>query len=337
MTPIQNRYEFLLFFDCIDGNPNGDPDNGNLPRIDPQSGHGLVSDVALKRRVRDYVQLLGQKIFIQHRTNLNRFIAEAHENTGTVGAQPTKEKVDAAAQWMCKEFFDVRTFGAVMGTGMNAGQVRGPVQITFARSLHPIFTLDIAITRGAVSENVSGAKTSSDYQRWELQQPENALQTIGRKASMPYGLYIARGFISAFDAQATGFSETDLELVLEALINMFEHNRSASKGMMSTRRLIVFKHIGTDSVPKQRAREAMLGRVPAHRLLDLGQIVSVTLKDETSAPRQFADYTITVDKDRLPKGVAMLNEEYWHSENLEHLWWTANTKQRSNKVRTTST
>ena len=323
MKPIGNRYEFLLLFDCVDGNPNGDPDNGNLPRIDPQSGQGLVSDVALKRHLRNYVQLLGHKIFIQHRTNLNRFIAEAYEKTGLQGGKPTKDKVDAAAQWMCKEFFDVRTFGALMSMGANAGQVRGPVQITFARSLNPIFPMDLAITRGAVTEDLGRTKTSADYQTWELQQPEDSLRTIGRKSLIPYGLYMSQGFISAFDAQVTGFSEADLEIVLEALMNMFEHNRSASKGSMTTRRLVVFKHLGTAKNPQQRAREAMLGRVPAQRLLELGQIINVALKDEMIAPRHFADYTVTVDKNRLPKGVAMLDAEYWNPDHLEQSWQTA--------------
>ncbi|MDW8481328.1 MAG: type I-C CRISPR-associated protein Cas7/Csd2 [Meiothermus sp.] len=189
--PIQNRYEFLLFFDVQDGNPNGDPDSGNAPRIDPEDGHGLVSDVALKRRIRNYVQAAREKtpgfaIFVQHGTNLNRPIFEAHVNTpGGYTGSKTKDKVEAARRWMCEQFFDVRTFGAVMSTGANAGQVRGPVQITFARSLDPIFPAEFSITRGAVAEDVKNAKTLEDYLRWEKEQPEDKLRTMGRKSQVP--------------------------------------------------------------------------------------------------------------------------------------------------------
>ncbi|GIW37724.1 MAG: type I-C CRISPR-associated protein Cas7/Csd2 [Meiothermus sp.] len=311
--PIQNRYEFLLFFDVQDGNPNGDPDSGNAPRIDPEDGHGLVSDVALKRRIRNYAQAAGASIFVQHGTNLNRSIFEAHEKTeGGFTATKTKDKVEAARRWMCQHFFDVRTFGAVMSTGANAGQVRGPVQITFARSLDPIFPAEFSITRGAVAEDVKNAKTLEDYLRWEKEQPEDKLRTMGRKSKVAYGLYLAKGFISAHLAQGTGFSQTDLKLLVEALLNMYDHDRSASKGMMATRRLFLFQHTGTDPHnAEQNKRQAMLGCAPAHRLLDLGQVVSVQRLDESKPPRRFGDYEVKADSQKLPKGVRMLELDAW--------------------------
>ena len=321
-SPIANRYEFLLFFDCENGNPNGDPDSANMPRTDPQTGHGLVTDVCLKWHVRNYVQLRGEKVFIQTATNLNRFILEAHENTGGRAAKPTKSKVEKAAAWMCQQYFDVRTFGALMTTGANAGQVRGPVQITFAKSIDPILPLEFAITRGAIAQDLPKAKTAAEYLQWEEDQPVEELRTMGRKTLIPYGLYVARGFISAFDAQVTGFSQADLSLLLESLLNMFDHAHSASKGFMSSRRLIVFKHIGTDSTAKQRAVEAMLGRAPAHRLLDLGSVVSVKLKDKTQMPRQFSDYILTVDLSKVLKGINVLDLEMWDSDKMSTTWWT---------------
>jgi CRISPR-associated protein Csd2 len=308
---IQNRYEFLFLFDCENGNPNGDPDAGNSPRIDPEDMHGLVSDVALKRRVRNYIQTsfdnnAPNSIFIEHATNLNKPITKSHEVTGgapTGGA--TRGQVNAAKDWMCQTFFDVRTFGAVMSTGANAGQVRGPVQFSFARSVDPILPLDVSITRMAVAEKVSGAKTSADYEKWENEQEEDKLRTMGRKALIPYGLYIAKGFISANLAKGTGFSEDDLKNLWEALLNMYDHDRSASKGMMSCRGLYVFKHVGTDSDPNQRIKQAMLGCAPAHKLLDKGAIIDIVRKSATS-PRSFSDYEVVVHRDRLPAGVELL-------------------------------
>ncbi len=319
---IENRYEFMLIFDCENGNPNGDPDSGNAPRVDPEDGHGLVSDVALKRRIRNYAQAAGQKIFIQHGTNLNRPIFESHEKTegGFTGVK-TKAKVGLAKDWMCENFFDVRTFGAVMSTGANAGQVRGPVQITFARSTNPIFSIEASITRGAVAEDIKNAKTLSEFVQWEANQPEDTLRTMGRKSLIPYGLFVAKGFISAHLAQGTGFSETDLKMLLESLMNMYDFDRSASKGMMATRRLIVFKHIGTDNgSAEDTKRQAMLGCAPAQRLLDLGQIISIELKDKTKAPRQFNDYSVQTDTSKLPKGVQMLELDYWDASALENGW-----------------
>lgn len=329
MSTIANRYEFLYFFDCENGNPNGDPDAGNAPRIDPEDMHGLVSDVALKRRLRNYVQMARgnaapDAIYVQHATNLNREIARAHEQTGgfTAGTKPTKERVSQAAQWMCATFYDVRTLGAVMSTGPNAGQVRGPVQLAFARSVDPILPLDAAITRMAVADTVKEAKSSEDYAKWEAAQDESKLRTMGRKSLIPYGLYVAKGFISANLAEGTGFSENDLALLWEGLINMFDQDRSASKGFMSARKLIAFKHVGTDSDPEQRARQAKMGCAPAHRLLDLSDLdLSDARTEETinenavveirrraaTPPRSFHDYEVTVRPDRAPKGVEVLN------------------------------
>jgi len=308
---IQNRYEFLFLFDCENGNPNGDPDAGNSPRIDPEDMHGLVSDVALKRRVRNYIQAsfdnqAPNSIFIEHASNLNKPITKAHEVTGgapTGGAN--RGQVNAAKDWMCQTFFDVRTFGAVMSTGANAGQVRGPVQFSFARSVDPILPLDVSITRMAVAEKVSGAKTAADYEKWENEQEEDKLRTMGRKALIPYGLYVAKGFISANLAKGTGFSDDDLKNLWEALLNMYDHDRSASKGMMSCRGLYVFKHVGTDSDQNQRVKQAMLGCAPAHKLLDKDAIIDIVRKSATS-PRSFSDYEVVVHRNRLPAGVELL-------------------------------
>ena len=311
---IENRYEFLFLFDCENGNPNGDPDAGNAPRIDPEDMYGLVSDVALKRRVRNYVQIAKNNerpnaIFIEHATNLNRPIAESHEQANGVipeKGKASKDKVRLARDWMCKNFYDVRTFGAVMSTGANAGQVRGAVQFSFARSLDKVLPLDISVTRMAVTADVKGAKTIEDYKKWEDDQPEEQLRTMGRKNFIPYGLYAAKGFISANLAQDTGFSEDDLELFWDALLNMYDHDRSASKGMMSCRGLYIFKHTGTDSDLEQRKKQAMLGCAPAHKLLDLGSIIDIKKKEEVDAPRKFADYDLTIHKDSLPAGVELI-------------------------------
>ncbi|MGI9302819.1 MAG: type I-C CRISPR-associated protein Cas7/Csd2 [Gammaproteobacteria bacterium] len=323
---ISNRYEFLFLFDVENGNPNGDPDGGNAPRIDPEDMHGLVSDVALKRRVRNYVQAAkGNKsphaIFIEHATNLNRPITLAHEKTGGVPEKDaTKDKVEAAREWVCRQFYDVRTFGAVMSTGPNAGQVRGPVQFAFARSVGPILPLDISITRMAVAENIKGAKSTADYEKWEAEQPEDKLRTMGRKNLIPYGLYVAKGFVSANLSEQTGFSEDDLALLWEALQNMYDHDRSASKGVMSCRGLYVFKHVGTDSDPEQRKRQAMLGCAPAHKLLDFvversngagasdesrKAVMHIKQRSSDAAPRSFSDYEVTVHEGRLPPGVEL--------------------------------
>ncbi len=309
-NPLTNRYEFLYLFDCENGNPNGDPDAGNAPRIDPEDLHGLVSDVAIKRRLRNYVQAargnqMPDAVFVEHATNLNRPIVRAHEETGTgvdpAGKGANKASVAQARDWMCANFYDVRAFGAVMSTGPNAGQVRGPVQIAFARSLDPVLPLELSITRMAVAETVSGARSSAEYAAWEQQQPEDKLRTMGRKSLIPYGLYLGKGFISAHLAQQTGFSDDDLHLLWEALLGMFEMDRSASKGLMSVREpVFVFKHVGTDTNPEQRVRQSMLGCAPAHKLFDL---VEVTKREGVETPRAFADYAVVFHQSRLPKGV----------------------------------
>jgi len=319
-TPITNRYEFLYLFDCENGNPNGDPDAGNAPRIDPQDMHGLVSDVAIKRRIRNYVQAarankVPNAIFVEHATNLNTKIALAHEKTGGMPPwdtksrrwQTVKAKVGEAAGWLCANFFDVRTFGAVMSTGPNAGQVRGPVQIPFSRSLDPVLSLDLSITRMAVADNeIKGANVGSkEFTEWEERQPEDQLRTMGRKALIPYGLFRGKGFVSAFLAQQTGFSKEDFKLLFEALLNMFEHDRSASKGVMTVRAPIyVFKHVGTDSNAEQRQSQAMLGCAAAQVLFE--NVVTVGRKPGVEAPRSFADYTVEVAMDSVPAGVELL-------------------------------
>ncbi len=308
---IANRYEFLCLFDCVDGNPNGDPDAGNMPRVDPETLYGLVSDVAIKRRIRNYVQLakgnvMPNAIFIEQATNLNGKIVQAHEATGN--PKPTekganKSQVRAASEWMCQNFYDVRAFGAVMSTGPNAGQVRGPVQIAFSRSTDPVLPLDFSITRMAIAEEVARAKSSEDYQKDVDGKPEDKLRTMGRKSLIPYGLYACRGFISAFLAQKSGFTEDDLALLWAALGSMFEHDRSSSKGLMTTQKLVVFKHVGTDSNEEQRRAQAMLGCAPAQKLFNL---VHIERKSIETPPRAFTDYTVTVDKANCPAGIEMI-------------------------------
>lgn len=321
MSTIQNRYEFLYLFDCENGNPNGDPDAGNSPRIDPEDMHGLVSDVAIKRRVRNYIQAAfgntaPNAVFVEHATNLNKPITAAHVATGGApGGGANRSQVGKARDWMCQQFFDVRTFGAVMSTGPNAGQVRGPVQVAFSRSIDPILPMDVSITRMAVAEKVKDAKTVADYEKWESEQEEDKLRTMGRKALIPYGLYACKGFISAHLAAGTGFSDDDLTHFWGALKTMWDHDRSASKGMMSCRGLYVFKHVGTDSDQTQRVRQAMLGCAPAHRLLDFSTpkrrienaIIEIGHRDGlTGSPRAFSDYAVRVHKDRVPSGVELI-------------------------------
>jgi len=321
MTAIQNRYEFLYLFDCENGNPNGDPDAGNSPRIDPEDMHGLVSDVAIKRRVRNYIQAAygneaPNAIFIEHSTNLNKQITAAHEATsGAPAGGGNRVQVGNARDWMCQQFFDVRTFGAVMSTGANAGQVRGPVQVAFSRSIDPILPMDAAITRMAVAEKVPGANTKVAYEEWEGKQAEDSLRTMGRKSLIPYGLYVAKGFVSANLAKGTGFSDADLTHLWDALKGMWDHDRSASKGVMSCRGLYVFKHVGTDTDAAQRVRQAMLGCAPAQRLLDFSTsdrkienaIVEIQKRANVKgSPRAFGDYEVIVNRDRLPKGVELI-------------------------------
>ena len=319
---IENRYEFLYLFDCENGNPNGDPDAGNAPRIDPEDMRGLVSDVALKRRIRNYVQFAYDNkepnaIFVEHLTNLNKPIALAHEKAnGSVpkDGKATKEQSRKARDWLCSVFYDIRTFGAVLSTGANAGQVRGPVQISFARSVDPVLPFDISITRVAKTPTSKEIKSDATYQQhveWEEKQPEDELRTMGRKNLIPYGLYVAKGFVSANLAESTKFSDDDLDILWEALAGMYDHDRSASKGYMSRRGLYVFKHVGNDSNPAQKARQAKLGCAPAQALLDIGRVVDIQKneaamsKDHETVPRKIDHYSVTLHKDKIPEGVEL--------------------------------
>lgn len=279
MTELKNRIDFVYIFDVQDGNPNGDPDAGNLPRVDAETNMGLVTDVCLKRKVRNYVQVAkslaeGYDIFIKEKAILNNEIDKAHDDSNVKNA---KDKTAAARQYMCENYYDIRTFGAVMSTGKNAGQVRGPIQLTFARSVDPIATSELPITRIAVATPKEA----------ENQKGEN--HTMGRKATVPYGLYVCHGFVSANLAKQTGFSEEDLHLFFEALKNMFDQDRSAARGLMSAQKLIVFRH------------DSELGNAPANKLFDL-----VKIKKATDAiPRSFSDYKVFIDKDSLPNGVTV--------------------------------
>ncbi len=276
---LTSRYDFVYLFDCKDGNPNGDPDAANAPRIDPQDMHGLVSDVCLKRKIRNYALLKGQQVFVQQGAVLNESIQQAHAALGHdvdgKKKSATRDQVRDARAEMCKKFYDVRTFGAVMSTGANAGQVRGPVQLSFSRSIDPILPLDLSITRMAVTE-AKDADTPN--------------QTMGRKNLIPYGLYRCHGFISANLAQETGFTTDDLELYWEALSMMFDHDRSASRGTMAPQALVVFEH------------SSALGNAPAHKLFDR---VRVSAKPGVSAARSFADYDLAIDEANLPAGIKL--------------------------------
>ncbi len=279
MSEIKNRIDFVYMFDVQDGNPNGDPDAGNLPRVDAETGMGLVTDVCLKRKVRNYVQVAknlgdGYDIFIKEKAVLNTLIDKAHDDAEVKSA---KDKTEAARRFMCKNYFDIRTFGAVMSTGKNAGQVRGPIQLTFARSVDPVETSEHSITRMAVATEK------------EADKQEGGNRTMGRKATVPYGLYVCHGFISANLARQTGFSEDDLALFWEALKNMFDIDRSAARGLMSAQKLIVFKH------------DSMLGNAPANKLFDLVTVTKIC----DGAPRSFKDYSVTIDKDNVPSGITV--------------------------------
>lgn len=300
---LNHRYDFVLLFDVKDGNPNGDPDAGNLPRVDAETGLGLVTDVSLKRKVRNFVgitkdqseiteSLEGNKkrfeIYVKEKAILNNQNKRAYAGIGKpelLEGDDKKRKggdaVEEARQWMCRNFYDVRTFGAVMSTGINCGQVRGPVQLTFARSVDPIVALEHSITRMAVATEAEAEKQSGDN------------RTMGRKFTVPYGLYVAHGFVSAHLANQTGFGEDDLELLWQALANMFEHDRSAARGEMTTRGLYVFKH------------SSELGNAPAHSLFVR---IQPKLKNENAVPRDFGDYTVTVDEAALPHGVELLKK-----------------------------
>jgi CRISPR-associated protein Csd2 len=286
---LNNRYDFVLLFDVKDGNPNGDPDAGNLPRVDAETGRGLVTDVCLKRKVRNFVGINKKEqppfeIYVKEKAVLTEqqekaYLALKLDPKGKDGKRKGGDDVEAAKKWMCQNFYDIRTFGAVMGLKeANCGQVRGPVQLTFARSIDPVVSQEHSITRMAVATKAEAEKQDGDN------------RTMGRKFTVPYGLYVAHGFVSAHLANQTGFSGEDLELLWEALKQMFEHDRSAARGEMSTRGLYVFKH------------DSELGNAPAHSLFDR---IQPKLKNEGSVPRDFGDYTVTVNEVGLPQGVTL--------------------------------
>lgn len=278
MSELKNRIDFVYIFDVQDGNPNGDPDAGNLPRVDAETGMGLVTDVCLKRKVRNYVQVAkqladGYDIFIKEKAVLDSLVNQTYDLTEITQA-PQDERRAIAKKVMCRNYYDIRTFGAVIATSGKQDQVRGPIQMTFARSIDPVATLEHSITRMAVTKEADLEKE----------------RTMGRKATIPYGLYVCHGFISANLAKQTGFSEEDLDLFFDALKNMFDVDRSAARGLMSAQRLIVFKH------------DSVLGNAPANKLFDL---VKVERKDKASPARSFADYEVTIDSNHLPAGVTI--------------------------------
>lgn len=310
---LENRYEFMFYIECVNGNPNGDPDMGNTPRIDPEDMHGYITDVAIKRRIRNYIQTAfreedetarpGMEIIMQNATNINRFIARVREGKGIPPSAKEKEPVYKARQSACELFFDVRTFGAVLSTGPNAGQVRGPVQLTFAKSIDAVLPQDISITRMLVADTLPDKIEQSyeNYDKKEKATPEDKLRTMGRKQFIPYGLYEARGFISANLANETGFDAEDLRALFEAILNMYEHDRSASKGQMSViSPLIIFRHDGTDSDIVQKKRQSMLGCAPAHKLFDT---VTVKRRSDIAYPRSYTDYDASIALSKLPAGV----------------------------------
>ncbi len=290
-TPIQNRYEFVILFDVENGNPNGDPDAGNMPRVDPETGFGLVTDVCLKRKIRNYVETVkedatGYRIYVKDGVPLNRSDAQAYAQL-EVTEKNIKEKKKAdpdldrkIRDWMCANFYDIRTFGAVMTTfvksSLNCGQVRGPVQMGFARSIEPVVPQEVTITRVAITKEADAEAKGTE---------------MGRKYIIPYGLYRCEGYISANLARkTTGFSEDDLSLLWEAILNMFENDRSAARGKMAVRELIVFKH------------DNELGCAPAWKLFDTVKIARKTPNDPAPA-RSYQDYVVSVDEDALPDGV----------------------------------
>lgn len=283
--PVKNRYEFVLLFDIENGNPNGDPDAGNMPRIDAETGLGLVTDVCLKRKIRNYIDIAkneseGYDIYVREGAVLNTQHRKAYSSAG-IDPEPKKlpkNKEDAlkVKTFMCKHFFDIRTFGAVMTTEVNCGQVRGPVQINFARSIDPIVQQEVTITRMAVTSEKDAEKKDRE---------------MGRKHIVPYALYQVEGYVSANIAEKTGFSVEDLNLLWDALENMFDHDRSAARGKMAARKLFIFEH------------ETTLGNAPAHKLFDL---INVSRKDFTRPPRAYSDYDVFVNKAEVPAGVKLI-------------------------------
>jgi len=306
-NPVTNRYEFVLYFDVTNGNPNGDPDAGNMPRLDPETNQGLVSDVALKRKVRNYVALAkgdapGCEIYMsegatlnnQHRKAWAAVMPDVTKDDEFKKLPKDQQKARELTKWMCANFWDIRAFGAVMSTGVNAGQVRGPVQFTFARSVEPILPLEVAITRMA-------ATTEKDSE-------DKGGRTMGRKHIVPYGLYRAHGFVSAplasHSTKGTGFSEDDLELLWEALGNMFEHDRSAARGEMATRKLILFRH---ESALGNAQAQSLFDRVKTWRVHEgARQPVGSRATDNWPPARHWSDYAVTIDREGLPAGVEVI-------------------------------
>lgn len=294
-TDPTRRHDFVILFDVQDGNPNGDPDAGNLPRVDPETMEGLVTDVSLKRRVRDWVDVTRGdqerfKIYVQDKgVALNTLHQRAYDAEGikSTGAKQKRDDVDKARAWMCNNFYDIRMFGAVMTTGVNAGQVRGPVQMTFARSVHPIVPLDLSITRVAITREEDAEVVESD----EGAGTGGKVTEMGRKSIVPYGLYRAHGFFTPHFAEDTGVEPEDLEVFWEALRMGWELDRSSSRGQMALRGLYVFSH------------DNALGRAPAHELFER---VGVQLQEGVEAPRKFAEFTVTVDGQDLPEGVELI-------------------------------
>jgi len=287
-NPINNRYEFVYLFDVENGNPNGDPDAGNMPRIDPETNFGIVTDVCLKRKIRNYVDIVKNdkeyfKIYIREKAVLSSVRKDAYNEVEKKSAKDKSKTIEAARDWMCKNFYDIRTFGAVMSTKENnCGQVRGPVQINFAKSMNSIVPLEISITRMAVETEKEAESQSGDN------------RTMGRKHIVPYALYRAEGYVSAHLSEQTGFSEDDLNLLWEALINMYDHDHSAARGKMNARKLVVFKH------------NSPLGNAPAHRLFDLVKVKRAT--DESKPTRAFSEYSISVDSANVPQGVTLMEK-----------------------------
>lgn len=293
-TPLTNRYEFIYLYDVKNGNPNGDPDNGNAPRMDFETQHGWVSDVCLKRKIRNYICLSETKedgtpkdgfdIYVKERSVLNVTHQKAYDALGLkiekkTKAQEKNDMADSARQWMCQTYFDVRMFGAVMTTGVNCGQVRGPVQLAFGSSIDPIVPQEQSLTRMAVTTEA------------ESENQDGSNRTMGRKDIIPYGLYRTHGFISAPFAAQTGFSEEDLELLFKSFENMLDHDHSAARGEMSPRALIVFKH------------DDKLGNAPSSKLFEA---VTVQKKDGIEVPRSFSDYDISIDHSAIPKSVKII-------------------------------
>ncbi|MFC1758907.1 type I-C CRISPR-associated protein Cas7/Csd2 [Planctomycetota bacterium] len=281
---MDNRYDFVLLFDVTDGNPNGDPDAGNLPRVDPETGHGLVTDVCLKRKVRNFVGTVKEEeppfdIYVKERAVLNNQHARAYESLKLDPKKAKQPEVQKCRDWMCQNFYDVRSFGAVMSTKVNCGQVRGPIQMAFSRSVDPIVSLEHAITRCAVATEKEAEKQDGDN------------RTMGRKFTVPYGLYRCHGFVNPFFARQTGFTKDDLELFWLSLEQMFELDRSASRGQMAAQALVVFEHAEP------------LGNAAAHRLQ---QRVKVTRKSAETPARNFGDYVVDVDDAELQDGISIV-------------------------------